>query len=40
MVWMEKLIGVHVDRPAAVIPFPKLGREVLEKLGVGVQENR
>ncbi len=40
MVWMEKLIGVHVDRPAAVIPFPQLGREVLEKLGVDVQENR
>ncbi len=40
MVWMEKLIGVHVDRPDAVIPFPQLGREVLEKLGVGVQENR
>lgn len=40
MVWMEKLIGVHVDRPDAVIPFPHLGREVLEKLGVDVQENR
>ncbi len=40
MVWMEKLIGVHVDRPAAVIPFLQLGREVLEKLGVDVQENR
>lgn len=40
MVWMEKLIGVHVDRPDAVIPFPQLGREVLEKLGVDVQENR
>ena len=34
MVWMEKIIGVHEDVPAPVIPFSQLGEETLEKLGI------
>lgn len=34
MVWMEKLIGVHKDKPERVIPFRELSGEVLEMCGV------
>lgn len=34
LIWMEKFIGEHTAGPAPVIPFPELGREALEKLGV------
>ena len=34
MVWMEKIIGVHEDVPAPVIPFSQIGEETLEKLGI------
>ncbi len=34
MVWMEKLIGEHKDKPERVIPFRELSDEVLEMCGV------
>lgn len=34
MVWMEKLIGEHKDKPERVIPFRELSGEVLEMCGV------
>ena len=34
MVWMEKIIAEHEDRPEPVIPFPELGRDILAGLGV------
>ncbi len=30
MVWMEKIIGNHEKEPAAVIPFPQLGKDALK----------
>ena len=37
MVWMEKIIGVHEDVPAPVIPFSQIGEETLEKLGLHIK---
>ena len=34
MVWMEKIIGEHPAEPMAVIPFPELDRDVLDRAGV------
>lgn len=34
MVWMEKMLGEHPDRPAAVIPFPELSDETLADLKI------
>lgn len=34
MVWMEKLIGEHKDKPKRVIPFRELSDEVLEMCGM------
>lgn len=34
MVWMEKLIGEHKDKPKSVIPFRELSDNVLEMCGV------
>lgn len=34
MIWMEKIIGVHSESPAPVIPFPELGADVLKILGI------
>lgn len=34
MVWMEKIIGEHKEKPERVIPFTGLEREILEKCGV------
>lgn len=38
MVWMEKTIGVHAARPAAFVPYPELGREILEGAGLTLPE--
>ena len=34
MVWIEKIIGEHPAEPMAVIPFPELDRDVLDRAGV------
>ncbi|MGI6206034.1 MAG: GNAT family N-acetyltransferase [Anaerovoracaceae bacterium] len=34
MIWMEKIIGEHTAKPEAVIPFPELGSEALERAGL------
>lgn len=34
MVWMEKLLGPHPERPEPVIPFPELGEALLLKFGI------
>lgn len=34
MIWMEKLLGGHPDKPPAVIPFPELSAEALKGLGI------
>ena len=34
MVWMDKIIGEHPAEPMAVIPFPELDRDVLDRAGV------
>ncbi len=34
MVWMEKLIGDHSSPPDPLIPFPRLSRECVERMGV------
>lgn len=34
MVWMEKLIGEHKDKPEKVIPFRELSDDILESCGI------
>ena len=36
MVWMEKLLCTHPDRPGPIIPFPELPPEALRELGVQI----
>ncbi|MCM1134926.1 MAG: GNAT family N-acetyltransferase [Clostridium sp.] len=36
MVWMEKMLGKHVERPEEVIPFSELTRETLVGAGIRV----
>lgn len=36
MVWMEKIISEHRDRPERVIPFPELARETLAACGITI----
>lgn len=40
MIWMEKIIGAHDDRPMPVTPFPDLDAETLRKLGVMLAASR
>ena len=34
MVWMEKLIGEHLENQTPVIPFPQIGNVIREKYGI------
>ena len=34
MVWMEKLIGEHLENQPPVIPFPQIGNVIHEKYGI------
>ena len=34
MVWMEKILGEHVEKPAPVIAFSRIGAEQLNSLGI------
>ena len=40
MVWMEKLIGEHSEKPKRVIPFRELNDGILEKCGVSRRGSR
>ncbi|MDO4344185.1 MAG: GNAT family N-acetyltransferase [Eubacteriales bacterium] len=38
MVWMEKVLGVHPDVPAPMIPFPELSADTLKALGISIRD--
>lgn len=34
MVWMEKMLGKHPDKPDPIIYFPELNKEALQEIGI------